>query len=109
MNHFIHNEQGGLSYAREIRPGMPEKRSEILADLRMTLDALSETCESHERAKQTIAQLLDMLDHNEAEDKLRAQIKSDMEKLDALAKYNAYILARVRSGTFKRMAELFDQ
>lgn len=109
MNHFIHNEGGGLSYARQIRPGIPENRSEILADLRMTLDALSETCESHERAKENVIKLLDMLDHNEAEDALREQIMADMGKLEALAKFNAYILARVRGGSFKRMAELFDR
>lgn len=109
MSSLLHNDLGGITHVIELRPGLPENRSEILADLRMTLDALGETCEHHQKARENIDKLLAMLQPGEATDALRDRLNADMEKLDALAKFNNYILERVRGGTFKRFAELFDQ
>lgn len=106
---LLRNDLGGITHAIQLRPGLPENRSEILADLRMTIDALGETCDCHQRARASIDKLIDMLLPGEATDALRAELEDELEKIDALTRFNSYILARVRGGTFKRFAELFDQ
>lgn len=109
MSNLIQNELGGITYATEQRIGGDEHRSAILADMRMTIDALGETCARHKEARANIDKLLDMLKPGPDTDALRAQMAEDLDKLDALATFNTYILARVRGGAFKRMAELFDK
>lgn len=106
---LIQNDLGGITHAPQQRIGLPEHRSGILAELRMTLDALVDTKEHHGNARTTIMQLLDMLEPDAAAAALRVQLMADMEKIDALMVFNDYIIERVRGGAFKRMAELFDQ
>lgn len=109
MSSLHHNEVGGISYAPQQRFGEPELRAGVLAELRMTIDALCDTAEHHTAARATIMQLVDMLVPGEDTDALRQQLIEDLDKIDALMKFNDYIIARVRSGTFRRMAELFDR
>jgi hypothetical protein len=90
-----------------IRPGQPEQRTEILAELRMTLDALGETCLQHAGMKANIDKLLAMLAPGAATDALRAELDADLAKFAALAAFNAYTLERVRSGAFRRLAGMF--
>lgn len=109
MTSLVYNEAGGITYAREVRIDGTENRSDILAELRLTIDWLGETCERQTRARANINKLLDMLQPGEATDALRAQLQTDMEKLDAVAKFRNHILEQVRGGSLKRLAELFDQ
>jgi len=109
MNALVHNDRGGITVAPTQRIGQPEHRSEILADLRMTIDALGETCECQQKMRADIYKLLDMLAPGEETDELRRQIEADMETIDALNNFNKVVLLRVRGGTLKRFAELFDQ
>lgn len=106
---LIQNELGGITYAPQQRIGQPEHRSGVLAELRMTLDALGDTREHHRNARATIMQLLDMLEPDAAAAELRTQLMADLEKIDAVLVFNDYIIQRVRGGAFKRMAELFDK
>lgn len=105
---LLPNEQGGLTYASAQRIGQPENRSEILADLRMMLDALGETTLCQTKTRETTSKLLDMLAPDPATAALRAEINADLDRLHALAKFNDYILARVRGGAFKRLADMFQ-
>lgn len=106
---LVCNERGGITHVREVRIGQPENRSDILAELRMTIDVLSETCECHLNARANIGKLADMLKPGPETDALRALIEADMEKLDAVAQFRNHVLEQVRSGSLKRMAELFDK
>lgn len=106
---FALNERGGITHAPSQRIGQTENRSEILADLRMTIDALGETCECQQKMRDDIYKLLDMLAPGESTNELRQQIQTDMETIDALNNFNQFVLLRVRGGTLKRFAELFDQ
>lgn len=109
MSGLIQNDLGGITYATQQRIGQPENRTGVLAELRMTLDALGDTREHHTKARATIMQLLDMLEPDAAAAALREQLMADLEKIDAVLVFNDYIIERVRGGAFKRMAELFDQ
>lgn len=109
MTGLVYNEAGGITYAREIRIDGPEHRSDILADLRLTIEWLGETCERHALARTNIEKLLAMLQPGETTDALRAQLNADMEKLDAVAKFRDHVLQQIRGGSLKRLAELFDQ
>ena len=109
MQTLTQNESGGLTYATTQRTSGAEHRSDILADLRMTIDALSETCLRHQQARDTIAKLLDMLAPGDQADAMRASLLADLQKIDQITNFNTYIIRRVRAGAFKRFAELFDQ
>lgn len=106
---LVCNERGGLTHVREVRVGKPENRSDILAELRMTIDVLSETCDCHLSARANIGKLADMLRPGPETDALRKQIERDMDKLDAVAGFRDHVLEQVRSGSLKRLAELFDK
>lgn len=103
------NDHGGITYAPQQLVDEHDKRSPFLADLRMAIDALSETAEHHRSAQRNINALLDMLKPGAETDKLRADLLEDLGKIDAVLKFNDYIIARVRSGSFKLLAEKFDQ
>ncbi len=41
MNNLHPNDLGGITYAAAQRTGQPDQRTEILADVRMTVDGLT--------------------------------------------------------------------
>lgn len=104
------NELGGITVANSVRvSNEPERRSEILGDVRLLLDALGETCECHEKAVETTNKLLDMIKPGPHADAMRKELMSNLEKFDALNAFHKHMIDSVRKGTFKRMAELFDK
>lgn len=109
MNTLVRNSLGGITYATQQRMDNEEHRSVILAELRMTIDVLSETCDAHINARANIDKLAAMLAPGATTDELKAQIERDMEKLDAVAKFRDHVIEQVRNGSLKRMAELFDR
>ena len=109
MTSLVCNERGGITHVREVRIGEDEHRSDILAELRMTIDVLSETCDCHVNTRANLNKLINMLKPGPESDALRAQIHKDMEKLDAVDKFRDHIIEQVRSGSLKRLAELFDK
>lgn len=109
MQTLISNDRGGITYARPQLIGESEHRSEILADLRMTLDALADSCEYHQQARANIAKLMAMLADSPEANTLRAALTADLEKIDAIAHFNAYIIKRVRGGNWKHFSGLFDR
>lgn len=105
---LVKNETGGYTYARDTRIGSEEHRTEILAELRMTLDLLGETCACQKTTRDNIDKLIAMLPPGAATDTLRAQISDDIGKIEAIAEFHDQMIARVRSGTLRRLAELFE-
>ena len=85
MSALLHNDRGGITYAPARRIGAPERRTEILAELRMVIDGLNEVCAEVRRCWPE-----------------RYPIPAE---LDALLKFQDYALLRVRSGALKRFAE----
>lgn len=79
------NDHGGITYATQQRIGQPEQRTEILADVRQTVDGLTELCagvRKHWPAGATMP-----------------------EELAALLSFQDFVIARVRNGCLKRFAE----
>jgi len=89
--------------------GQPEQRSEILAELRQTLDALGETCSHHQTTRTTLSKLLDMMAPGKQTDLLREKFEANMQTLDALSDIQTRVLNQVRSGLYKNFAEAFDR
>lgn len=85
MNSLAPNDQGGLTYASPQRIGQPEQRTEILADVRMTVDGLTELCAS-------------------VRDHWPSHIPMPQD-LMALLCFQDFVIARVRNGCLKRFAE----
>ncbi len=83
------NNQGGISYATQQRIGIPEQRSEILADVRMVCDGLQELCE---RIRSSWPE--------------RYPMPAD---LDAMLKFQDFALAKVRGGSLRKFAEVCDR
>lgn len=85
LRKFTPNDQGGMTYASTHRMGQPEQRTEVLAEVRMVIDGLTEVC---------------------AEIRRYWPERYPMPpELDALLRYQDYALSRVRSGALKRFAE----
>lgn len=85
LHKFTLNEHGGMTYASAQRVGEPDQRSEVLAEVRMVIDGLTEVC---------------------AEIRRYWPERYPMPpELDALLRYQDYALSRVRSGALKRFAE----
>jgi hypothetical protein len=104
------NDLGGMTVANSMRvSNEPEKRSEILGDIRLLLDALEETCDTHTQAVNSTNKLLDMIKPGPQADAMRKELLSNLEKFEALHAFHKHMIASVRKGTFKRMAELFDK
>lgn len=85
MCNLIHNDQGGITYASPQSITQPEHRSEILADVRMTVDGLIELCE-----------------------KIRETWPAHIpvpQDLMAMLCFQDFVIARVRNGCLKRFAE----
>lgn len=89
MNNLHRNEAGGYTYAAPQRIGLPEQRTDILADVRMVCDGLQELCDGIRRSWPE-----------------RYPMPAD---LDALLKFQDFALAKVRGGSLRRFAEACDQ
>ena len=88
MPNLLQNDRGGITYASPQRIGIPERRSEILTDMRMTVDGLTELCE-----------------------KIREHWPSHVpmpQDLRAMLCFQDFVLARVRGGCMKRFADACD-
>lgn len=82
---LIPNDRHGITYASAQRTGQRDQRTEILADVRMVVDGLTELCagvRAHWPAEQPIPQ-----------------------ELNALLCFQDFVVARVRNGCLKRFAE----
>lgn len=86
---FTPNDHGGLTYASPQRVGQPDQRTEVLAEVRMVIDGLTEVCAEVRRHWPD-----------------RYPIPPE---LDALLKYQDYALMRVRSGSLKRFAKACEE
>lgn len=86
---LLRNDHGHLTYATQQRIGQPEQRTEILADVRMAVDGLTELCAS-------------VRDHWPAHIPLP-------QDLMALLCFQDFVIARVRNGCLKRFAEACAQ
>lgn len=82
---LVQNDHGGLTYATQQRTGLPEHRSEVLAEVRMIIDGLNELCAMVRKSWPE-----------------RYPIPPE---LDALLRFQDYAMLRVRSGALKRFAE----
>lgn len=82
---LLPNDQGGITYASTQRIGLAEKRSDILADVRMVCDGLQELCAEIRKSWPE-----------------RYPMPAD---LDALLKFQDFALAKVRAGCLKRFAQ----
>jgi hypothetical protein len=85
MSKVLLNDHDGITYAAGQRIGQPEQRTEILADVRMTVDGLTELC-----AK--------------VRESWPAHIPLPQD-LNALLCFQDFVIARVRNGCLKRFAE----
>lgn len=84
MNSLHKNEQGGITYAPQHLVGQPEQRTDILADVRMTVDGLTELC-------------------TKVRESWPAHIPMPQD-LNALLCFQDFVIARVRNGCLKRFA-----
>lgn len=84
-HNLIPNDQGGLTWASPQRIGEPDSRTEVLADVRMIVDGLTELCAEVRRAWPE-----------------RYPVPPE---LNALLKYQDYALARARSGSLRAFAK----
>jgi hypothetical protein len=104
------NDLGGVTVANTMRiSNEPEKRYDALVEIRQLLDALEEACLNQERSDEITAKALAMIEPGPKADELRKASLEMIEKLDALRAWQKHVTENVRSGTFKRMAELFDK
>ena len=88
-HNLIPNDHGGITYASPQRIGQPEQRSEILADVRMVTDGLTELCE-----------------------KIRTDWPQHVpmpQDLRAMLCFQDFVLARIRNGSLKRFAKACAQ
>ena len=85
LRKFTPNDRGGLTYASPQRVGQTDQRSEVLAEVRMVVDGLTELCAEVRRHWPE-----------------RYPIPHE---LDALLNFQQYALTRVRSGALKRFSE----
>lgn len=85
MNSLLPNDQGGITYATAQRTGQPDQRTEILADVRMTVDGLTELCA---KVRESWPDHIPM-----------------PQDLNALLCFQDFVIARVRNGCLKRFAE----
>lgn len=86
---LIPNDIGGITYASPQRIGLPEQRSEILADVRMVTDSLTELCE---KIRTDWPQHIHMT-----------------QELKAMLCFQDFVLARIRNGALRRFAEACEQ
>jgi hypothetical protein len=79
------NDRGGITHAGQQRIGVFEQRTEILADVRMTVDGLTDLC-------------------TKVRESWPAHIPMPQD-LQALLCFQDFVIARVRNGCLKRFAE----
>jgi hypothetical protein len=89
MSNFHLNSAGGLSYATKQLPAAAEQRSEVLADVRAVCDGLQEICA---KIRESWPERYPM-----------------PEELAMLLNFQDHALARLRSGTLRRFAEMCSE